>query len=250
MNFRPHRNIRNLVVALLFAGVVLGQGADGMTFPPLEEHSRYTNDLLTDMKWAPGQSILESTCSNFNNYSDYQVDTRLTGRMKDRLKEGAAKFFFKKNKRVRVEVTKGNLNQGAIVVRRDDGVVRGCGGGMLKYVKLTLEEDSRMLQLPSGHSIVNADMASLLNEVRTKIKKGSKAKISTSAISGKYWKAPVKVIELDEGSFETITDRIYINPKTNIPLEWDVFKDGSLISVTFFDNFQSNVGLEDSLFDL
>ncbi len=250
MNFRPQKNIRTLLFALLFAGIILSQGADGMTFPPLEDHSRYTTDLLTDMKWGPGQSVVESAYTNFNGYTDYQVETRLTGLMKDRLKEGAARFFFKKNKRVRVEVTKGSLNQGAVIVRREDGVVRGCGGGMLKYVKLTLEEDSRMLQLPSGHSIVNADMASLLSEVRSRVRKGAKAKLSSTTVSGKYWKAPVKVIELNEVASETVTDRIYINPKTYVPLEWDFFRDGVLISVTFFDNFQSNVGLEDSLFNL
>jgi outer membrane lipoprotein-sorting protein len=224
--------------------------AESALFPVLEEHDRYTRDLLSGMTWLSGQSFIDNVHNTATTLNDYTVDTRLTGRLRDRLKEGGAKFFYKKNKRIRLEVTKGATNQGSVVVRREDGTVEGRGGGMLKLMKMKLQPDSRMLELPNGRSIVTTDFPTLMSDLKVRLKHGAKARIASGAVSGKLWKAPVKVVEIVEGEFDTVTDRIYFIRNLNFPVEWDNFKDGSLLSVTFFDNIKLNAGLDDNLFNL
>lgn len=255
MKFNAHRmNQKPKIVFVLVMTGLLSQlflsSVFATVFPVLEEHDKYTHDLLSGMKWVNGQAAVDAIHETATGFEDYVVDTRLTGKLRDALKDGGGKFFWKKRQRVRVEVTKGTVNQGSVVVRREDGVVRGCGGGMLRFVKLTLQEDSRMLVLPSGNSVVKADLPTLTTELRDRVKKGSKARLASDEVTGKLWKGPVKVVEVVEGSFENVTDRIFLNPKTNVPVEWDVYKDGMLASITYFDNFKGNVGLDDKLFDL
>lgn len=244
-----HRAAQIVVASLLMSQLFVMQ-ADSALFPVLEEHDRYTKDLLSGAKWLNGQSFIDSVHSTANSLSDYSVDTRLTGRLRDRLKEGGAKFFFKKNKRIRLEVTKGATNQGSVVVRREDGVVEGRGGGMLKFVKMTLQPDSRMLELPNGRSIVASDLPTIMSDLKTRLNHGAKARISHDVVVGKLWKTPVKVVEIVEGEFENVTDRFYFTSSSNFPVEWDNYKDGSLCSVTFFDNIKLNPGLDDNLFSL
>jgi outer membrane lipoprotein-sorting protein len=224
--------------------------ATGTTYPVLEDHNKYTSDLLSGMKWLNGQTFLESAHDTANAFDDYVVETRLTGKLRDALKEGNGKFFYKRHRRVRVEVTKGTVNQGSVLVQREDGVIQGRGGGLLRFVKLTLQPDSRMLVLPSGDSVVKADLPTLLADVVDRLKKGSKARVASDEVTGKLWRSPVKIVEVGDASFATISDRIYMNPKTNVPVEWDVYKNGILVSITYFDNFKGNIGLDDKLFDL
>ncbi len=254
LKFRTNRRNKSKMVSVF---VVLGllcqlfvSSAHGTVYPVLEEHNKYTNDLLSGMKWVKGDSFIDTVHSTAAGFDDYVVDTRLTGKLKDVLKEGGGKFYFKRSQKVRVEVTHGAVSQGSVVVRREDGVIQGRGGGLLRFMKLTLQEDSRMLVLPSGNSVVKADLPTLLTELRDRLKKGAKARLASDEVTGKLWKGPVKVVEVVEGSFENVTDRLYLNPKTNVPVEWDVYKDGMLTSITYFDNFKGNVGLDDKLFAL
>jgi len=127
-------------------------------------------------------------------------------------------------------------------------VIQGRGGGLLRFVKLTLQEDSRMLVLPSGNSVVKADLPTLLSELTDRLKHGAKARLGSDQVTSKLWKGPVKVVEVFDGSSDNVSDRLFINPQTNVPVLWDVYKDGMLASITYFDNFKGNVGLDDKLF--
>lgn len=241
----------SVTLAISLAALCLAPPADCATFPVLEEHHKYCNDLLSGMKWLNGQAFIDTMCDAANALDDYVVDTFMTGQMKDALKEGGGKFYFKKKHRVRLEVTKGTISQGSTIVRREDGVVEGRGGGMLKFMKMTLQEDSRMLTMPSGKSVVKTTLPGLFAEIRARIKNGTaKARVSSDPVVGKLWKGPVKVIEVVEGPVENVTDRIFINPATNIPIEWDQYREGVLRSMTYLENFKSNVGLDDKLFAL
>lgn len=248
--YQVKRGELSFLIALCLTSL-LAAPAESALFPVLEEHARATKDLVADMKWTNGQAFIDNAHSTANSLNDYTVETRLTGQMRDKLKDGNGKFFYKRNKRVRVEVTKGSVNNGAVVVRKEDGSVEARGGSMLKFMKMSLQPDSRMLQLPNGNSVVASDIPSLFASVKARLRKGSaKARLGSESLTSNRWKGAVKVVEIVEGDFDQVTDRIFLNPRNNLPVEWDVFKDGSLISVTFFDNLKENVGLDDSLFDL
>jgi len=246
INQKPQSVITLIAVGLLCQLFV--SSAFGNTFPVLEEHDKYTKDLLSGMKWVNGQASVETAHSTAAAFDDYVVETRLTGKLRDALKEGGGKFFYKRHSKVRVEVTRGTVNQGSVLVRREDGVIQGRGGGLLRFVKLTLQEDSRMLVLPSGNSVVKADLPTLLSELTDRLKHGAKARLGSDQVTSKLWKGPVKVVEVFDGSSDNVSDRLFINPQTNVPVLWDVYKDGMLASITYFDNFKGNVGLDDKLF--
>lgn len=248
---RVKKTAVTVLLASICGATVFAAPAECALFPILEEHAKVTRDLVADMKWTNGQAFIDNAHSAASSLNDYTVETRLTGQMRDKLKDGNGKFFYKKNKRVRVEVTKGSVNNGAVVVRKEDGSVEARGGGMLKFMKMSLQPDSRMLQLPNGNSVVASDIPNLFASVKARLHKATaKARLGSENLTSSRWKGPVKVVEIVEGDFEQITDRIFLNPKTNLPVEWDVYRDGALISVTFFDNLKENVGLDDSLFDL
>lgn len=52
---------------------------------------------------------------------------------------------------------------GAVIVRKENGQVRGCGGGILKFAVMNLEPDSRMLILPTGRNVLHADCVGYKN---------------------------------------------------------------------------------------
>jgi len=248
---RIKRKAASTLLAMVTLWSTNTSSADAALFPVLEEHEKYTKDLLSGAKWLNGQASVDTALSTAVGLSDYVVETRMTGRMKDKLKEGGARFFYKKKQSVRLEVTKSSNNQGSVIVKHEDGSIEARGGGMLKFMKMNLQANSRILELPSGHSVVYSDITTLLNEVKAKIKAGAKARMASDTLTGNIWKSPVKVIEIVEGPFDTVIERIFLNPKTNLPVAWDFFnKDGTLVSMTFFDNFKSNVGLDENLFKL
>jgi outer membrane lipoprotein-sorting protein len=63
---------------------------------------------------------------------------------------------------------------------------------------------------------------------------------------------PAIVLEAQKtgGSRPTVVDRILIDPKQQLPLEWDMFENGSFQSKSKFNNFQTNIQLDDSKFKL
>jgi len=51
-------------------------------------------------------------------------------------------------------------------------------------------------------------------------------------------------------SQDQLCEQIYINASNNVPIEWDIFKNGVRYSVATFENFKSNIGLDDSQFQI
>jgi len=111
---------------------------------------------------------------------------------------------------------------------------------------MNLEEDSRMLLLPNGYNVMKSDFASILGDL---LKRAPTSQMQVSdVISDKLWGRGVRVIDVKKGN--GITDRLFVGSNDLIPIEWDLYKDGKLVSVTRFENFRANVGLDDNLFEL
>ena len=213
---------------------------------PLDDHSSYTDSLVSGSKWSDGLPVLSRVNSAVTNLSDYCFESKLTVNKDDKIKHDLGKFFYKKSNKMRVECQSGGMNNGAIVVRNAQGRVRGSGGGMLKFMKMNLEDDSRMLLLPNGYNVMKSDFASLLGDL---LRRASTSQMQVSdVISDKLWGRGVRVIDVKKGN--GITDRLFVGSNDLIPVEWDLYKNGKLVSVTRFENFRSNVGLDDNLFEL
>lgn len=232
--------------------VVLAQcfcPAQSKTFPELVEEEEYTKQLLSGKTWQNAEPFLETMHARLANLNDYVFQTNQKCAKEDKLKVGSAKFYFKKEQRIRIEVKSNGVNNGAVVVRKEDGHIKACGGGMLKFVAMNLDPDSRMLQLPSGRNVIRSDFVSLISDLRNQPKKGCQVKIATEPVAGKHWSGLAKAIEVKDGG-GIVIERIFVNPGTNTPVEWHLYRDGELFSMTVFDSFQANPGLQDSLFEM
>ena len=84
--------------------------------------------------------------------------------------------------------------------------------------------------------------------MKRKVKGGASARVTTGNVAGYKWSGPVKVIDVKTGG--SLTDRILVSPRTNVPIEWDIYKGGKLHSIALFKNFKPNPGLKDKLFKL
>ena len=223
--------------------------AQAKTFPELTEEEEYTKQLLNGKTWQNAAPFLETMHAHVAGLNDYVFETNQKCAKEDKLKVGSAKFFFKREQRIRLEVKSNGVNNGAVVVRKEDGHIKACGGGMLKFVAMNLDPDSRMLQLPSGRNVIHSDFGSLIADLMGQPKKGNQVKISAESVAGKHWSGLAKVIEVKDGG-GIVIERIFVNPGNNTPVEWHLYKDGELFSMTVFENFQANPGLQDSLFEM
>ena len=139
-----------------------------------------------------------------------------------------------------------------MVVKQPDGRIRVSGGSKLRFLKMNVDPDSRVLQTPNGFNVIKSDFASLFASVNAALTSGSKAKVSPTPISINRFKQNVTIVQLlkPEKGAEQLTDRIFIDPQTYAPVEWDIFRNGNRYSVAMFDNFNTNLGLPDDQFNL
>lgn len=230
------------LVMLLYPGTVFAAAN------PLEEHAAFTEDLVKSASWQEGKGDLDKMYARIKALNDYIFESNLTACKNNSISRNNGRFFFKKQSRLRVEVLSGSRNKGAIVVKQENGNIRGCGGGALKFIKMNLEKDSRMLMLPNGLNVVESDFATLISHLKARVNHGASVKITSQTLTPYKWCGPVKIIEARQGN--VLTDRILISTGMNIPVEWDIYQGGKLASIAVFKNFKPNAGLEDNLFEL
>ncbi len=214
---------------------------------PLDQQSALAPQATASSKWVPGQPVIERIHGQIQGFQDYVFDSALTVDLGSKIKSSLGHFFYKRNKRFRVECVSAGVNNGAIVVRSDDGIIMAEGGGMLKFMKMNLQPDSRLLILANGYNVLDSDVQSLLNILQSRMV-GCQALVTAEVIKDPKTGAPWKVVEIRKGP--VLTDRIIVNAGDFIPVEWDLYKDGSLFSIARFDKFKANIGLNDSLFSL
>ncbi len=214
----------------------------------LSAEAAYVDSVVQDQKWQSGLSYVNSMHGQVESMHDYAFDSHFQGIKKNELKSGGGRYCFKKDKRVRVEIKSGGINNGAVVVRKEDGTVRGAGGGVLRFVRMTLDPNSRILDLPNGYNVLKADLATLIEDVEEKARDGAEVKLSKTAVTDKRWHTPVNVVDVTKG--DHLLERIFVDSKAHVPVEWDLYRDGKLLSITTFKNFKPNSGLADNLFEL
>jgi outer membrane lipoprotein-sorting protein len=233
--------------SFLLFGILLAATLPACAVSELESQSDLAPALTANIKWGPGQSAIDKVHSQIQTFQDYVFDSALAVNTGEKIKTDLGHFYFKKNKRVRVDCKSGGVNKGAVVVRTEDGKVRAAGGGMLKFMKMNLEPDSRMLILANGYNVINSDFLGLLDTLQKRMA-GCQAFVTADVVKEERNGTPCRVIEIRKGS--TPTDRIIVGAADMVPLEWDLYKDGAIYSIVKFENFKANIGLSDSLFNL
>src|SRR5262249_5565273 len=149
---------------------------------------------------------------------------------------------------IRIEDTEPGMKNGSIVVKQADGKIRGQGGPKMFGLKMTINPDSRMLFTPNGFNILESDFASLYSHIKELRSSGHKVFVSSTPVNtSTAGRAEImEIVRPDSG----VVERVYVNPQTKTPVEWDIFREGRLFSTLRISNFKDEVTLSDDLFQL
>lgn len=196
-----------------------------------------------------GHSFFDTLVKTTERFDDYQFDSNLI--FADTNKTNGGLVYFKKEDLVKIIVKSTGVKNGSIVVRQPDGTIKAAGGPHLRFLKMTLSDDSHLLQLPNGYNAIKSDFLSLLLGIKQMLVAGGMVKVTSKPLLVNRLHQNVHILEVSSGSTPSLlAARIFVDPRTNVPVEWDVFRDGSLLSTAYFNNFKANIGLKDDFFRL
>lgn len=194
-------------------------------------------------------SQLRDKAAKLRDYKCYcQLYTRKGGVWKN---YGGADYLYKYRGLFKATIKTKDYRNGSVVVREPSGIIKGCGGGALSFMKITLKEDSRTLQLPTGYSLAQSDFGSLYDVLASSISSGATASIAPSA-SVKAFPGDVSIIVLRAGpaADSQILEVLYISNDTKTPVGWHTFQNGVPHALVLFQNLETNKGLSEDLFAL
>jgi outer membrane lipoprotein-sorting protein len=187
-----------------------------------------------------------------DSYKDYVFEYEMTNYKGKKLIE-KGKFYFKKPRMMRLEEV-GSFRKGSIAVMGSGGKIRAKPGGALSFMTVDLAPSSDYLRSANGYPMVDSDLTSLAQALKTFIEKDSCVARVTETTVQSTSNAPSQVymLEVYHGSnFEgEIFKRVAIDPKSMLPVEWWDYIGGKLSSHSIWNNFKGNVGLADDVFTI
>ncbi|HEY9772380.1 MAG TPA: hypothetical protein V6C81_01070 [Planktothrix sp.] len=212
--------------------------------PEFTADESISNTATTD-----GKTFAEKMRKSIDGYNDYSCDSFVYMYHPQAQCVGGGNFCFKKIDLIRLTVRSKGLKDGAVVVRSQDGRIRAKGGPKLSYLHMNLNPDSRWLQIPNGFNAIESDIGHLLDRLPEAISAGDKLKVTTEPINVPRLNQKMYVLQVIKPG-DTVSEQLYVSKENDLPVEWDIFRDGKRYSVATFENFKGNVGLDDSIFHI
>ncbi|HIA52885.1 MAG TPA: hypothetical protein EYN91_12490 [Candidatus Melainabacteria bacterium] len=209
-----------------------------------------TNALKSMAKSAVGTAYVNQLKEKAAKLHDYKCYCRLYTRKGGVWKDyGGADYLYKYRGLFKATIKTKDYRNGSVVVRDPSGVIKGCGGGTLSFMKITLKEDSRTLQLPTGYSLAQSDFGSLYEVLATSLNSGAAASMTQSA-NVKAFPGEVSIIVLRSAPApdSPILEVLYISNDTKTPVGWHTFQNGVPHALVLFQNLETNKGLSEDLF--
>lgn len=242
------------IVALVLAALFTVAGRSAWASLEIDPDSALpdANTLRSMAKANLAPAYLTSLKDKAFKLRDYKCYCRLYTRKGNVWKDyGGADYSYKYRGLFKAVIKTRDYRNGSVVVRDPTGAIKGCGGGALSFMKVTLKEDSRTLQLPTGYSLAQSDFGSLYQELQKSMAGGATATMAPAA-SVKAFPEQVTVIVLHSGATadSPISEVLYISNDTKVPLGWHTFKDGVPHALVLFQDLETNKGLTEDLFAL
>ncbi|MBX9939527.1 MAG: hypothetical protein K2Y32_09750 [Candidatus Obscuribacterales bacterium] len=197
------------------------------------------------------QSFVEEMYKCADSYEDYLFEFQMIAFKKGRVVE-EGKFFFKKPQQIRLEET-GSFRRGSIAVRGKEGKIKAKAGGGLGFIVVELSPDSGLLRSANGHPMVESDLASLAQALRSYVRQGKSLRVTSEPIDygEDELSEKVHILEVYHDKEQTdIFKRVTVHPRTKLPVEWWDFERGKLVSHSKWKSFKGNVGLSDQVFTI
>jgi outer membrane lipoprotein-sorting protein len=228
-----------------FSRAIVAAAAVSSIFPFVgvsAEDSQLGNDAKD------GGPFFDNLWNSSGKLDTYSFHSTLQTYKDNKTKMADGNVTFRKQHCIRIEVTQPGMKYGSVLVKQPDGQIKAQGGPKMFGLKMTINPDSRMLVAPNGFNVVNSDFASLYSHIKDLRSSGHKLLVSSNPVSTtSAGRAEVmEIISPDSG----VVERIYVNPQTKTPVEWDIFKEGRLFSTLRISNFKDEAALNDDLFKL
>ena len=230
----------SLALALYFA-----QAAGALTLPDQGEEENFAGASTTD-----GKSFVDQLRKTVAGFSDYSVDGAVYMYRPTAEHVGGGNICWKRVDLCRLTVKAKGWKDGSLVVRSADGKIKAAGGPSVRFLRMNLTEDSRLLQVPNGYNAIRSDFGTLLAKLNDQLNSGDVCKVTTQPVNVPRLKQNLYVLRVTKSGTDALSQEIYVNPANNVPLEWDLFKNGTRFSVATFENFKGNIGLDDSQFKI
>lgn len=274
-----HKNLLSKTLSItvtamsLSLGLTIGTALDSSAAPDTSPNTTSSIKIASRQKASKASksasesaSVPKADNANFTNaapfidrmlkaadsYKDYVFEYEMTNYKGKKLIE-KGKFYFKKPRMMRLEEV-GSFRKGSIAVMGSGGKIRAKPGGALSFMTVDLAPSSDYLRSANGYPMVDSDLTSLAQALKTFIEKDScVARVTENTVqSTSNAPSQVYMLEVYHGSnFEgEIFKRVAIDPKSMLPVEWWDYIGGKLSSHSIWNNFKGNVGLADDVFTI
>jgi outer membrane lipoprotein-sorting protein len=199
-----------------------------------------------------GAPVVEQVAGQVNSLGTYKFDGSQEAQTGNKILKATGTFYFKPSSSMRVEVKSFGGKSGSVLVKSADGSIKAKGGPQMFGMKMSLQSDSRLLKMPNGFSAVECDMGSLVKRLKQEAASGCKIVSSNEPMNVESLGTRAIVLEIQKpgDSDAAVIDRVFIDPTKKLPMQWDLYVNGKFQSRSKFENFQTNIPLEDSQFKL
>jgi hypothetical protein len=86
--------------------------------------------------------------------------------------------------------------------------------------------------------------------LKNMIKNGNASAVPTKPVTVQGISSNVDILDLyQDASKKLLLKRVFVDPQSNLPLQWHDFSEGKILSVSKWDNIRANLALTDELFN-
>jgi outer membrane lipoprotein-sorting protein len=199
-----------------------------------------------------GAALVDQVAGHVNSIGNYKFDGSQEAQNGNKVLKAVGTFYFKPANSMRVEVKSFGSKSGSVLVKRADGSIKAKGGPQMFGMKMSMQPDSRLLKMPNGFSAVECDLASLLKRLKQEAASGYKMVSANEPMNVERLGTRAIVLESQKAddSGTAVVDRVFIDPVKKLPVQWDLFVNGKFQSRSKFQNYETNIQMDESQFNL
>jgi hypothetical protein len=242
------RDLQLAPVYIMLSLLLVGEAFTSKALAIFEDASDST--MVSNGK--SGTALVDKLIGNVNSLGTYKYEGAQEAQTGKKVLKASGTFYFKPVNAMRVEVKQFGSKSGSLLIRSANGKIVGKGGSQMLGIKLSLAPDSRLLQMPNGLSAFDCDLCSLFGRLKKQAASGCKILQTDQPIQVESLGKPAIVIESQMGSDSgaKVVDRVFLDPSLKVPMQWDLFENGKFQSRSKFQNYQTNMQLDDSQFTM
>lgn len=211
-----------------------------------------TSDSPILLNGKSGTALLDELMANVNSLGTYKYDGIQEAQIGGKALKASGTFYYKPIDLMRVEVKQFGNKSGSVLVKGLGGKIKAKGGAPMLGIKMSLDPDSKLLQMPNGFSAFDCHLAALFERLKKDVSSGYNLVWAEQSVQLENLERPAIVIEsqMASDSGTKVGDRIFVDPTLKVPMKWDQFENGKFRARSSFQNYKMNLQLDDSLFTM